>query len=262
MATNVLSNKQYPGNILTAFLPKQDSKSTTTTTEKTDISQEGIDAIIRSMMEGDSGLAALMTGQSKAGIYNSTTSSLLANDLANRTAGTAALASAPKTTTQVQKTPSNQIDPKWLLGLQLVGELFGGGGSTPSGQKQTNAPGNNSLGAAFDNLFGTNVFTGTVEKDWDEEFDYNAAEDYGGFGFTGDDFANFSLGGYGDFSLSSGYSGGGYDPYSFGGSTDWLGTGYSGSGYDSYNYSYAPSNYSLGFAGGGDTAGLSFGFSF
>jgi hypothetical protein len=244
-----IDTKQFTGNILQAFLPKQQQTSTSTTTEKTDISQEGIDAIVRSMMEGNSGLANVMQGQAGAGLYNSTTSGLLANDLAARTAGTAALASAPKTTTQVNKGNSNQIDPKWALGLQLIGELFGGSGDTKS-----NGPGSNNLGAGFDNIFGTSWFT---PKD-DDEDKFNPFDNYGGFGFDSG-MQDFGMSYGGDF-LSS------YAPSSYGGGVDYslgnsLGSSYSGSSYSSYDYNPA-SDYSLSFNNTGGATGLSFGWSF
>src|SRR5512139_56421 len=131
-----IDTKQYAGSILEAFLPKKQQTSTTNTTQtdQTQVSAEGMNAIVRSIMEGDSGLANLMTRQAGGGMYNSSTAQLLANDLATRVSGSAAVTSAPKvsSTTQQTQTPSNQVDPRWLLGLQLVGELFGGSGSAGS----------------------------------------------------------------------------------------------------------------------------------
>jgi hypothetical protein len=241
-----IDNKQFTGNILQAFLPKQQQTSTVTTgsTEQTDISQEGIDAIIRSMMEGDAGLAKILSGQAGAGIYNSSTSTLLANDLASRTAGTAALASAPKTTTQTQttKADSNQIDPKWALGLQLVSELFGGGSSSKDNS--------NNLGTGFDNIFGTNWFS---NKD-DEENRYDQFDNYGGFGFDSgsQDFGMSYGGAFSDYSAPS---------YSSGGS-NYLGTDFSGSGYSSYDYSPSGSDYSFSSYSNPGSTGINFGFSF
>mgnify|MGYP000256382582 CR=1 FL=1 len=247
---NAVDYKQYGGSILEAFLPKKpvERSSTTSQTTKTDVSQAGIDEIIRGMMESDSGLAALLTKQSGAGLYNSSTSQLLANDLAARTAGKAAVASAPTTQTQTQTTkePGNSIDPKWLLGLQLVGELFGGG----SGSGSSSKPGRIDLTSAMDTVGGWLGFGKDDEED-NTDFNFNAADNYSGFGFGADNFSDFSLG-YSPVTYSGGSSN--YDFTS--------GIGYQGSTLNSTDYGYTPANYSLAANYGGDYAGLSFGFSF
>lgn len=268
-----LPTKQYSGSILDAFLPQQNAttKGKTTETTKTDLSPDAINEIIRTMMEGDSGLASILGGQVGAGLYNSTTTKLLANDLAARVAGKAALASAPttRTTRSRSSAPGGQVDPKYALGMKLLGELvgkaFGTGGAASNG------------GAAKEN------------NDWFKRmFGLGGAEEGGSyngpsqFGFEG---ANFNLGapmsdfgsysyypspmesmfGFGannfDSFLSYGLGGGGYgyDPYSLtaGGNYGfsdfgWIdynyydfGTNYGG-GYDSYDYG-GSNNYDFSF---------------
>lgn len=246
---NAVDYKKYGGSILEAFLPKKPQTTTinSSQTSQTNVSQQGIDAIIRGMMEGDSGLAKLLSQQSGAGLYNSSTSQLLANDLSARTGEKAALASAPTTVTQSQtkKEPSNQIDPKWLLGLQLLGEMFSGGDSKSSGGKSK--PGTIDLTGAMD-TFGSWLGFGDDEE---EDFMFNPTDNYSGYGFSGDNFSDFSLG----YSAPTSYSGGN--------NMDWLsGIGYSGGTLNSTDYGYTPADYSLGLNYGGDYAGLSLGFSF
>lgn len=262
MAANVIDPKVFSGSILEAFLPKKDTKSTATQTqtEQTVLSEDAINEIIRSMQEGDTGLAALMQGQAGRGLYNSSTAQLLANDLAARVGGKAALASAPttKTVTETRKSPGTSIDPKWALGLQLIGELFGGG------SKDGGTKGN--LGGVFDSIknsdFMGSIF-GTNEKD-----KYDPYEDFGGFGFTDQNASDFSLGGFNpgsNLSLGSGsnYS---YNPMSLTGGSDWLlGTGFSGGSFSgsSYTPSYNSSSFGVGLGNTGlGSSGINIGWSF
>lgn len=251
-----IDTKQYTGSILEAFIPKNPVTTTTQTnnTQQTQVNAEGMNAIIQQMMEGDSGLASLMTRQSGGGLYNSSTAQLLANDLATRVSGTAAVASAPKVnnTTQTQTAPGNQMDPKWLLGLQLVGELFGGGSSGgKSGGKAGSIDITGMLGDAgswLGGLFGMG--------DEDDEDEFNSTENYGGWGFSSDNFDSFDLGGYSpDYSLSS----------SSGGN---LGTDYSwlsspAPSYDTgYSSSSDASNWSAGIDYSGDYIGGTVGWTY
>lgn len=270
MAT--LPAKQYSGSILEAFLPKKANKTTATSTqtEQTQLTPEAINGVIRTMMESNDGLAQMMQRQAGSGLYNSSTAQLLANDLATRVGEKAALGSAPKTVTQTQtaKAPGNQIDPRWMLGLQLASELFGGGNKGTGPNAGFNSPmpkGTFNLGSMIDNMFGTSMFSSQDEKRRQDESAYNPTENYGGFGFTGDQMSNFSLAPASSLSLGSG-GGYSYDPFSMTGGTDWLlGTGFSGGGFNSYDYapSFSSSNYSLGVGNTGlGSSGLSFGFSF
>ncbi len=70
-----------------------------TTTERLDISKEGIDALLRDLMEDDStGFARVASGQKLAGLYNTTSRNMLLNDLLTRSAGQVAKLTAPKIT--------------------------------------------------------------------------------------------------------------------------------------------------------------------
>lgn len=148
-------NKQYSGSILDSFLPRQNVQSTTNTsqTDQTQLNSTAVNQLIKNMMESNSGLASLLTQQSGAGIYNSSTSKLLADNLAANVAGTVAVAGAPKTSakTVVSNTPSANPDPKYALGMQiasgLVGKLLGGG---------SNGSGNNAFSDLLNSVLGNN----------------------------------------------------------------------------------------------------------
>lgn len=72
-----------------------------------DISQEGIDAILKGILEGTSGkqgLASVASGQRTAGMYNTTATTQLLNDFLTRAAGETAKASAKQVTTKEDTT--------------------------------------------------------------------------------------------------------------------------------------------------------------
>lgn len=94
---------------------KGKSQTTTSTTGEV-VSPEKTNAIIQQILQGPGGLAALGAGQRAAGVYNSSTTQLLSNDLLARAASQAALASTTKTTTQTtQQNP--QLTPKNVTNL-------------------------------------------------------------------------------------------------------------------------------------------------
>lgn len=87
-------------------------KSATTTTSE-QVSPETANALVQQILQGQGGIAAINAGGKSAGIYNSTTQSLLTNDLVARTAAEVAARSATKTTTQRQ---NPQLNPLATLG--------------------------------------------------------------------------------------------------------------------------------------------------
>ncbi len=80
-------------------------KGTTTTqsggtsTTQTQLSQDTLNATLKSALEGNQGLAALAAGQNNTGMYNSTVNTQLSNDLLARLTTDATVAGAAKTTT-------------------------------------------------------------------------------------------------------------------------------------------------------------------
>lgn len=128
-----VSNPLLTGPGLTSladiFLGKT-TKSTDTSSES--ISPEGTAALVKQALEGSNGLAAVSGGQKAAGMYNSSTNSLLTNDLISRVTGE--IAARNKTTTNsktVQQKPQANplVSAATAMGLQMGGkELMGTAG--------------------------------------------------------------------------------------------------------------------------------------
>ncbi len=77
----------------------QNTSGTSSSTVQNNVSPEGVNALVRQILEGSQGLANVASGQRGAGIYNSSTNRLLINDLTSRVAGEAAKLNASTTTT-------------------------------------------------------------------------------------------------------------------------------------------------------------------
>jgi hypothetical protein len=241
-------------NFLASLLPQKAGTETTTSTEQTNLTPEAIDEIIRNMMESDSGLAAILQNQAGKGLYNSTTAQLLANDLAARVAGKAALASAPTTRTQSTKSTmagkGGGVDPKYALGLKLLEGLtskFFGQQPMVGGQNQANA----GFQGMLDQLLGRKKGAGTqdsfsgggfnpVESAMMDSFFASSPLGFTGGGGVGS-FGNFQSTPMMDFGFGGsggGFGSGGFDNFSFG-----LGGG--GYSYDPFSLT-AGGNFSLG----------------
>lgn len=108
------------------------SQDTTTTTETTGLSEEGMLALIKSILESDKGLASVTQGQKGAGLYDSTTQKLLINDLLTRAAGEAARTRTTRTGSSVTNRGATKpvINPTAGLGAALLGQLI-----SPQGRK-------------------------------------------------------------------------------------------------------------------------------
>lgn len=83
---------------------KESTSGFTETTQK-GLPPEAMQALIKTAMEGNQGLASVASGQKAAGLYNSSTNQLLVNDLLARITGQAATLGAPTTVT---RTPTNR----------------------------------------------------------------------------------------------------------------------------------------------------------
>lgn len=143
------------------------SGGTTTKTENSGISQDSMNAMLKSALEGTNGLAAVSGGQRAAGGYGSATNQLLTNDLLTRSAAAVA-ASAQNKTTTTTSTPQKTV----------VGGASAGGVAKTAGFLQ-----------AIKLLSG---ITGdkTKGKGASEESDFNALVNEGGTmqaGFNGPD---------------------------------------------------------------------------
>lgn len=157
MAT-ALQNKAAPANPLISIMETLPNiiglfsgKSTTSTettapsssTETSSIDKAGMDALIKQILDSNRGLASVTQGQRSAGLYNSSTSSLLANDLITRAAGEVAARNTTKTTTSPGTSRSTtQVTPGALQGkgtavtgglgaLGLANKVFGANKKTP-----------------------------------------------------------------------------------------------------------------------------------
>lgn len=89
-----------------------------TQTQQTQLSQEAVNALLKGLMEGTSGrpgLAAVSAGQKAPGLYNTTSRSLLTNDLMARAAAEVAKASAP-TVTKTSPSTQTQSGQQGILG--------------------------------------------------------------------------------------------------------------------------------------------------
>lgn len=79
--------------------PQTVTTSDRTQTTEEIASPEAVQALVKQMLEGTSGLAAISSGQKNAGMYNSTTNSMLTNDLMSRVAAAGAALNKKQVTT-------------------------------------------------------------------------------------------------------------------------------------------------------------------
>jgi hypothetical protein len=109
------------------------SGGTTTKTESGSFSQDSMNQMLKSALEGTNGLAAVAGGQRAAGGYGSSTNQLLVNDLLTRSAGQIAQLNTSKTTQTSTPQSSTTVGGATLTGgaktagflgaLKALGEL-------------------------------------------------------------------------------------------------------------------------------------------
>lgn len=75
-----------------------------------EVSQEKATALLKQLLEGVNGLAAVSSGQNIAGGYDSTTQQMLTNDLLSRSTAQVAALGSKKTVQQEQTTHNKQVD--------------------------------------------------------------------------------------------------------------------------------------------------------
>lgn len=112
-----------------------ESGGTTTMTQQESVSQAAVDALVNSILSGTQGLAAVSSGQKGAGLYNSSTNSMLVNDLIARSAAEGAklnktttntTVTSPTTRTQVApQTTSTTVTPAKINPITAAGALAG-----------------------------------------------------------------------------------------------------------------------------------------
>jgi len=110
------------------FSGSSDTKTTSggTTTKQTILSQDVLNAMLKSAMEGTGGvqgLASVAGGQRAAGMYDSTVNTQLTNDLMSRLATQTAVAGAPTVTTSPKTTVTTAAPGVGMGGVGMIGGL-------------------------------------------------------------------------------------------------------------------------------------------
>lgn len=125
MAAGDIQQNNSLGNI-TALLTllKGTPTNTQSTTSSENVSDAKAAAYLQSILESNSGLAAVSSGQKNAGMYGSTVNTQLTNDLLARAAAQTAALSASKTTTTTNKTAA-QVNPLKTLAAAGLNSLLG-----------------------------------------------------------------------------------------------------------------------------------------
>lgn len=152
------------GPLLELFLGKSGSSSSNvsgTTTTKESISQAGVDAIVKSILEGNSGLASVASGQKSSGMYNSSTNKLLLNDLVARAAAEGAKANKSTTTSTNNSTNTSTNQNAQINPLKTAGGLLASSFLSPVLKAGAKKYGITNPGQDFaDYLFGSSAEAG------------------------------------------------------------------------------------------------------
>lgn len=106
------------------------TKGISTTKQKTEIDQAGIDKIIQDVLGGAGGLAEIFAGEQSSGIFNSTVAAQAAGDLASKLTGEIAKLQAETSSTTVhdESTDSEAESDQDDLFQSIFGDLGGGVG--------------------------------------------------------------------------------------------------------------------------------------
>lgn len=94
-----------------------------TTTKQTILDQSTMNAILKSALEGNQGLASVASGERAAGMYNSTVGTQLTNDLLARLTTQATIAGAPTVTTTPKTTVAKATPGVGMSGVGAIGAL-------------------------------------------------------------------------------------------------------------------------------------------
>lgn len=100
--------------------------SSSTTTSKSNISDAGVSELLKQMLSGTQGLGAVAGAQKSAGLYNSSTNTMLTNDLLSRAAAETEVKRAGTTTTTKQNPQIGGSDILKLVALAAA-KKYGGG---------------------------------------------------------------------------------------------------------------------------------------
>ena len=194
------------GNLLQLIQLFSGKGNTTTTTggtetKQTMLSQDVINGIVKQAMESNQGLASVANGERTAGLYNSTTNTMLTNDLISRLTIKAAEAGAPTVTQRpqtVQQITTPKLGASGMLGLGALSLGKGFIDEKLKGKK---------LSEVFEDMFGTGA-EGTVDSGIAAGFEAQGADPEIG----SSDLLSFDPAEFGDMSaaeaaVSGGFSG-------------------------------------------------------
>lgn len=195
------------GNLLQLIQLFSGKGNTTTTsggteTKQTMLSQDVINGIVKQAMESNQGLASVANGERTAGLYNSTTNTMLTNDLISRLTIKAAEAGAP-TVTQRPQTVQQITTPKLgASGMIGLGALSLGKGFIDEKLK------GKKLSEVFEEMFGTGA-EGTVDSGIAAGFEAQGADpEIGSSDLLSFDPAEFGAMSAAEAAVSGGFSGG------------------------------------------------------
>lgn len=118
-----------------------DRKSSITQTDS--ISSDGLNALLQHILESNSGLAQVASGEKGAGLYNSSTNQLLINDLLTRAAGEVQSRNTTRTVTSNHKAP---------IGSK-VGNVLSSAAALKSGYEAINKFSKGALGKKVDSAY-------------------------------------------------------------------------------------------------------------
>lgn len=199
-------------NLANLFLDKNTNTTTTgnvggsTQSQQTILSPEAINALVKSIMEGSSGLASVASGQKGAGLYNSSTNQLLTNDLISRTSGEVAARSAPTVTTNSGSKNTNVVQQQAKAQVDPLMSALGIGGSILGKKLLKNILGGTASSAAS-NVAASNVAdVPSIVSQELPSLGGNVSNGLGGINFTGDAVSAVSGGGANILSDALGFS--------------------------------------------------------
>lgn len=208
-----------------------------TTTQQTNVSDQGIQEILNQILSGSGGVKDVGSAARKSGLYNSTTEDSLLGQLYATAANKAELARSPTVTTTAPQTQTTKQDGIGIGGLgTALGGAFLASQALNLGSKVLSPlieSGANSVGSAITDLLGINLGSGSnpssTSKNTLGDIDFGGYGDFGGSvgsgstGFNAAEGYGIDTSTLGSFNSSSGTEGAkglnfGFDMDSGGGS--------------------------------------------
>lgn len=124
MATGDISQRNGLSDIQSILnIFKGSGTTTQTNTSSETVSDDKAKAYLQQILESNSGLAAVSSGQKAAGMYSSTVNQQLTNDLLARASAQTAALSSTKTSTTTSQTGA-QLNPLKTLGSLAAGQIL------------------------------------------------------------------------------------------------------------------------------------------